>query len=77
MDNPLTRRVSVHAYVDHAVVEMIANASANASTTAIAAWVSPTSASSNKVAVFLEVPGVVLESLDVWQLESPSHHEFG
>ena len=30
--------VSVHAYVDHAVVEMIANSTANASTTPIAAW---------------------------------------
>ena len=66
-------RVSVHAFVDHAVVEMIANSTVNTSTTAIAAWVAPTLATSQGVAVFSEVEGVTLESLDVWQLASPRH----
>ena len=69
-------------YVDHAVVEMIANATLSDnqtgayisdSTTALAAWVNPTLPTSASVALFSEMEGVTLESLDVWQLSSPSH----
>ena len=77
---PGSRRVSLHAYVDHAVVELIANATSvgsggkylSDSSTPIAAWVSPTSAASSGVALFSEVDGVTLSSLDVWQLTSPT-----
>ena len=41
--------------------------------TPIAAWVAPTSAHSSGVALYSEVGGVTLESLDVWQLATPTH----
>lgn len=77
---PASERVSVHIYVDVAVVEVIANAThQNASgkylsdeTTALAVWVAPTSALSNRVGLFSEIPGVTLEKCDIWQLMSPS-----
>ena len=77
---PASDTVSVHIFVDHAVVELIANASHHDisgnlladESTAIAAWVSPTSASSNRVAMFSEIPGVTLVACDIWQLVSPS-----
>lgn len=71
-------KVTVHAYVDHAVVEVIANATFTSASgdvsdesTPIAAWVAPTSAASSGVALFSEVEGVTLVALDVWQLASP------
>lgn len=70
-----TTTVTVHAYVDHAVVEMIANATGTAGSegcTAIAAWVAPTTDASAGVALFAESPGVTLDSLEVWQLASPT-----
>jgi sucrose-6-phosphate hydrolase SacC (GH32 family) len=79
---PAAGSVTVHAYVDHAVVEMIANATLLDSktreymsdeSTAIAAWVAPTSPAHAGVALFSEVDGVALESLDVWQLAAPEH----
>ena len=77
---PASDTVSVHIFVDHAVVELIANSTHQAvsgnvladESTAIAAWVSPTSASSNRVAFFSEIPGVTLVKCDIWQLASPS-----
>ena len=79
---PQSASVTVHAYIDHAVVEMIANATLvdkktgaylSDASTPIAAWVNPTSPSSMGVALFSEVEGVTLERLDLWQLESPTH----
>jgi hypothetical protein len=72
--DPESTTLSLHAYVDHAVVEFIAGGGTNGSdaSTALAAWVAPTSAASNRLALFSEVPGVTLVSLDVWQLASPS-----
>lgn len=80
MPAPESDTVSVHIYVDHVIVEFIANAThmdasskyLSDESTALAAWVAPTSASSNRVAIFSEVPGVTLEAMDIWQLASPS-----
>lgn len=77
---PASDTVSVHIYVDHVVVEFIANAThkdasgkyLSDESTALAAWVAPTSALSNRVALFSEIPGVTLEACDIWQLASPS-----
>ena len=77
---PASDTVSVHIFVDHVVVELIANSthkhfSGNVladESTAIAAWVSPTSASSNRLALFSEISGVTLVECDIWQLASPS-----
>lgn len=41
--------------------------------TPIAAWVAPTSPTSTGVALFSEVEGVELESMDAWQLAAPQH----
>ena len=58
------RAVAVHWRVESAV--LVASAP-------VAAWVAPTSAASSGVAVVSdsEAEGVVLESLDVWQLGTP------
>ena len=82
---PASESVTVHIYVDRVVVECIANASSwidkkhgqasEDGTTAIAAWVAPTSPNSSHVAFFSEVEGVTLESLDIWQLASPKHDQ--
>ena len=83
---PQSTSVTVHAYIDHAVVEMIANATLidkqtgahlSDASTPIAAWVNPTSPSSMGVALFSEVEGVTLENLDLWQLESPQQQTHG
>ena len=77
--------ITLHVFVDHSVVELIANATAHTSvnptaaaspgieSTAIAAWVQPTSAASAGVALFSELPygAAELVSLDVWSLRSP------
>ena len=57
------RAVAVHWRVESAV-RLVASAP-------VAAWVAPTSAASSGVAVVPEAEGVVLESLDVWQLGTP------
>ena len=69
---------TLHAFVDHAVVEVIANPVGQSAasidsgaSTAIAVWVSPNSANSNDVALFSDTEGITLVSLDVWQLASP------
>lgn len=83
---PQSTSVTVHAYIDHAVVEMIANATLidkqtgahlSDASTPIAAWVNPTSPSAMGVALFSEVEGVTLENLDLWQLESPQQQTHG
>jgi sucrose-6-phosphate hydrolase SacC (GH32 family) len=80
-----TGEATLHVYVDQAVVELIAVSSATEGTTtasgapmiestAIAAWVQPTSAASDGVALWSDsAAGVKLMSLDVWQLELPTH----
>ena len=75
--------ILLHVYVDQAVVELIATGSATTGTkvdgapiiesTAVAAWVQPTSQASDGVALWSEAEGTELVSLDVWQLESPTH----
>ena len=76
------RRARWHllSQVDHAVVELIANASSPlpstmarpvVESTAIAAWVQPRSAASDGIALWSEAPGVELLALDVWRLRTP------
>ena len=80
--------VKVHIYVDHEVVELIAFSGTNSTasrapaslsgveaveSTAISAWVQPTSVASDGVGLWSEAEGVRLESMDVWQLMAPSH----
>ena len=64
------REVSVHAYVDHAVVSFIAG-----NQTAISAWVAPQRVQSVGLALFSELGAgeVTAVSIDVWQLASPTH----
>ena len=72
--------VTLHAYVDHVVVELIANSSSTAAapvieSTAIGVWVQPRSGLSDGVALWSEIKGVHLLSLEVWQLKTPTHEE--
>jgi len=63
-------QVTVHVYVDHAVVSLIAG-----NETAISAWVAPQRAESVGVALFAEGLVGVTADVDVWQLATPVHHE--
>ena len=78
---PGAREITLHAYVDHAVVEFIANATGRVGdndpieSTAVAAWVQPKSVESKGIALFSEVDGILLQSLDVWQLQTPAHSQ--
>ena len=64
-----TTEVTVHAFVDHAVVSLITG-----NETAISAWVAPQRADSVGVVVFSELGnGEVTETVDVWQLATPTH----
>jgi hypothetical protein len=61
--------VTVHAFIDHAVVSLIAG-----NQTAISAWVAPQRADSVGVGVFSELGlGEVTATVDVWQLATPTH----
>jgi hypothetical protein len=61
--------VTVHAFIDHAVVSLIAG-----NQTAISAWVAPQRADSVGVGAFSEFEsGEVTATIDVWQLATPSH----
>ena len=63
------REISVHVYVDHSVVSLIAGGE-----TAISAWVAPQRAESVGVALFSELVGGAVEAdIDVWQLATPNH----
>ena len=64
-----TRQLSVHVFVDHAVVSLIV-----ANETALSAWVSPQRAESIGVAAFGKT---AIASVDVWQLASPVHRKHG
>ena len=64
-----TNKVTVHAFVDHAVVSLIVG-----NQTAISAWVAPQRADSVGVGVFSELgPSDVTATVDVWQLATPKH----
>jgi len=61
--------VTVHAFVDHAVVSLIAG-----NETAISAWVAPQREDSVAVGVFSELGSdEVTATVDVWQLAAPTH----
>lgn len=55
--------ITVHAFVDHSVVSLIA-----ANETAISAWVHPQGGASTGVALWADVDGVTLTSIDIWVL---------
>ncbi|MNL86367.1 hypothetical protein D3C87_2150450 [compost metagenome] len=54
-------------YVDHSIVTLIVNNS-----TAFSVWVHPNETSTG-IALFADAPGVVAESMDVWQLADPEY----
>jgi sucrose-6-phosphate hydrolase SacC (GH32 family) len=62
------KTVSLHMYVDHAIVTLIVN-----NQTAFSVWAHPSNSRSTGVAIWAEKPGmgVAAESLSVWQLRDP------
>ena len=67
--NSVATEVTVHAFVDHAVVSLIAG-----NETAISAWVAPQREDSVAVGVFSELGSdEVTATVDVWQLAAPTH----
>lgn len=62
------KRVSLHMYVDHAIVTLIVN-----NQTAFSVWAHPSSSKSTGLALWADdsATSVMAETLDIWQLRDP------
>merc|ERR1712039_971135 len=61
---------TMHMYVDHSLVTLIVD-----NRTALSVWVHPTLSASVGVALFADAPGVIAQTIDVWQLQDAQVHQ--